>query len=77
MLLYRFVPKNPLDFLLPNKMARSSVRTMDLQAESFLRLLQVHRQSTCGEWAIALHGRLLIPVDVTWLNNLPWVDWIT
>jgi hypothetical protein len=45
MLLYGFVPKNPLDFLLPNQLARSSIRTMDPQAESFLRLLQVHRQS--------------------------------
>src|ERR1700732_3363751 len=45
MLLYGFVDKNPLDFLLPNKKARLSVRTMDVQVESFLRLLQVHRQS--------------------------------
>jgi hypothetical protein len=45
MLLYGFVPKNPLDFLLPNVKARSSVRTMDSQAELFLKLLQVHRQS--------------------------------
>jgi hypothetical protein len=46
MLLYGFVPKNPLDFLLPNAKARSSLRTMDSQAELFFKLLQVHRQST-------------------------------
>ena len=45
MLLYGFIPKNPLDFLLPSERACSSVRTMDSQVESFLRLLQVHRQS--------------------------------
>jgi hypothetical protein len=31
---------------------------------------------TCGEWAIASHGRLLVPMDFSWLNNLLWVDWI-
>jgi hypothetical protein len=45
MLLYGFTLKSPLDFLLPSNSARTSVRTMDPQANSFLELLRAHRQS--------------------------------
>ena len=39
MLLYGFLPSNPLDFLLPNDQVRNSVWAMDMQADSFLSLL--------------------------------------